>query len=154
MISAKLILNLLTAIAGYTGYAIPGDPPRITQLPHNILEQRVCGRPCQVFGFTLPDGEVLIDGSLAVGTDPVATSILVHELTHFLQITSVTRSAPLNCRVWSDREREAFSVQTRWLRDTSGSMQEFSVEMTRINFGGMNAACVDGPAPMTGNASQ
>jgi hypothetical protein len=153
MISAKLVLTLLTAIAGYTGYAIPGDPPRITPLPHHVLEQRVCGRPCQVIGFTLPDGEIVIDEALAIGTDPVATSILVHELTHFLQIRSTAHPKPVNCRIWTDREREAFDVQTRWLRDTAVSVQIFSVEMARINFAGINTMCMDRAAPLRGVTS-
>jgi hypothetical protein len=143
MISAKLVLTLLTAISGYTGYAIPGDPPRITQLPHAVLEQRVCGRPCRVFGFTSPSGEIWIDEALAIGRDPVATSILVHELTHFLQVRSLDHSGPVTCRIWNDREREAFDVQTRWLRQTSASVQMFSVEMARLNFSGIHTLCRD-----------
>jgi len=143
MISAKLVATLLTAISGYTGYAIPGDPPHITMLSHDALAQHVCGQPCQVFGFTFPDGQIVIDGALAVGTDPVATSILVHELTHFLQIKSVAHPQPINCRIWNDREREAFSVQTRWLRETTDSVRLFSIEMARLNYGGMHPMCAD-----------
>ena len=149
MISSKLVLTLLTAISGYTGYAIPGDPPQITALPHAVLEQRVCGRPCQVFGFTLPNGEIVIDEALAVGTDPVATSILVHELTHYLQIKSVAHLGRVTCTIWNDREREAFEVQARWLRETSTSMQLFSVEMARLNLSAVHPMCRDssGAAP-------
>jgi hypothetical protein len=147
MISAKLVLTLLTAISGYTGYAIPGEPPRITAIPHDALAQHVCGRPCQVFGFTSPDGEIVIDEALAIGSDPVATSILVHELTHFLQIKSVARPQPVNCRIWNDREREAFAVQARWLRDTAASVKVFSVEMARLNFAGIRPMCTDGMGP-------
>ena len=143
MISTKLVLTLLIAISGYTGYAIPGDPPQITPLPHGDLAQRVCRRPCQVFGFTLPNGEILIDEALAIGNDPVATSILVHELTHFLQVRSDAHPQPVTCRVWQDREREAFNVQTRWLRDSSGSMQMFSAAMTRLSFGAVHTMCID-----------
>jgi hypothetical protein len=141
MISASLVTALLTAISGYTGYAIPGDPPHITSLGHDVLAQQVCGRPCQVFGFTSPDGDIVIDEALRIGSDPVATSILVHELTHFLQIRSVAHPQPVDCRTWMDREREAFDVQTRWLRDTADSVQTFSIEMTRLNFGAMREAC-------------
>lgn len=147
MISAKLVATLLTAISGYTGYAIPGDPPHITTLSHDALAQRVCGRPCQVFGFTWPDGEIVIDQGLRIGTDPVATSILVHELTHFLQFKSVAHPEPVDCRTWNDREREAFSVQTRWLRDNSPSVHVFSVEMVRLNFRGMHPSCMVQTAP-------
>jgi len=143
MISAKLVAALLTAISGYTGYAIPGDPPHITALSHDALAERVCGRPCQVFGFTWPSGEIVIDEALAIGNDPVATSILVHELTHFLQFKSIAHPQPGNCRIWNDREREAFSVQARWLRDNAPSPQVFSVEMARLNFAGMHAMCRD-----------
>lgn len=141
MISASLVAALLTAISGYTGYAIPGDPPHITALSHDALAQRVCGRPCQLFGFTSPDGDIVIDEALKIGSDPVATSILVHELTHFLQTRSVAHPQPVDCRTWMNREREAFDVQTRWLRDTADSVQTFSIEMTRLNFGATREAC-------------
>ena len=143
MISSKLVLTLLTAISGYTGYAIPGDLPDIAVVPHRVLEQRGCGRPCEVYGFTFPDGEILVDEALAIGTDPVATSILVHELTHFLQMKSIAHPRPITCRIWNEREREAFEVQTRWLRDTSVNVHVFSVEMTRLNLRGMHQMCMD-----------
>lgn len=141
MITTSLVTALLTAIATYTGYAIPGDPPHITELSHDALAQRVCGRPCQVFGFTLPDGEIVIDGGLRIGADPVATSILVHELTHFLQIRSIAHPQLVDCRIWTDREREAFDIQKRWLRDNAGSMQAFSLEMARLNLGSLHESC-------------
>ncbi|HET6619990.1 MAG TPA: hypothetical protein VFG64_08615 [Dongiaceae bacterium] len=141
MISASLVAALLTAISGYTGYAIPGDPPHITPLSHDALAQRVCGRPCQVFGFTSPDGDIVIDEALKIGSDPVATSILVHELTHFLQIKSVAHPQPVDCRTWTEREREAFDVQTRWLRDSADSIRTFSIEMARLGFGDLRESC-------------
>lgn len=143
MVSGKLVLALLVAISGYTGYAVPGDLPRITTMSHDHLARQVCGRPCRVFGFTLPTGEIIIDETLAVGSDPVATSILVHELTHFLQVRSVARPQPISCEVWSDREREAFEVQIRWLRDFSGSVHTFSEAMSRLNFGAVHTMCFD-----------
>ena len=143
MISSKLVLTLLTAISGYTGYAIPGEPPSITALPHDLLAMRVCGRPCQVFGFTLPNGDIVIDQALAIGQDPVATSILVHELTHFLQLNSVSRPEPITCAIWRDREHEAFDVQARWLRETAASVRVFSVEMARLNLSRVNMPCAD-----------
>ena len=149
MISSKLVLTLLTTISGYTGYAIPGDLPHIETVPHSVLEQRVCSRPCQVYGFTFPDGEIVIDEALAIGADPVATSILVHELTHFLQMKSIAHPVPITCRIWNDREREAYEVQKRWLRETSANVHVFSVEVARLRFAGMHPLCTDhsGVAP-------
>src|SRR5437868_701774 len=86
MITAKLLASLLVAISEYTGYAIPAALPEIVTLPHEELAAEVCGKPCGVLAFTMPNGRILLDDSIAVGRDPVATSILVHELTHFLQI--------------------------------------------------------------------
>lgn len=132
MISGTLVASLLVAIAGYTGYGIPGMPPRITALPQNELAQRICGRPCGIVGFTLPDGEILLDQSLAIGLDPVATSILVHEMTHFLQIRNDTTGRPPDCQTWREREREAYDVQLRWLRETAPSIGVFAVEMRQL----------------------
>ena len=147
MISNALIAALLTAISGYTGYAIPGELPRIVPLPHDALAQRVCGRPCPVFGFTSPDGEILIDEALQIGNNLAATSILVHELTHFLQIHSVARPGPVDCSAWNAREREAFDVQKQWLRDSAGSIRAFSVQMAQLNWGGMHAFCPNDVSP-------
>lgn len=144
MISNALIAALLTAISGYTGYAIPGEPPHIVPLSHDALAERVCGRPCPVFGFTLPGGEILIDEALQIGANPAATSILVHELTHFLQLHSVAQPGPIDCAAWNAREREAFDVQVRWLRDNSGSIRAFSVQMAQLNWHGMHAFCPNG----------
>jgi hypothetical protein len=147
MIPGTLVATLLTAISGYTGYAVPGEPPHIVALPHDALAQRVCGRPCPVLGFTLPNGEILIDDSLQIGSNPAATSILVHELTHFLQIRSVAHPAPLDCLQWNAREREAFEAQARWLRDNTDSIRAFSVQMAQLNWGVMHAFCPNGVPP-------
>lgn len=147
MISNVLIATLLTAISGYTGYAIPGKPPHVTALPHDLLAQQVCGRPCGVLGFTLPNGEILIDASLDVGRNPAATSILVHELTHFLQMHSVARPLALDCARWNAREHEAFDVQVRWLRDNADSIRAFSVQLAQLHLGALRASCPNGLMP-------
>ncbi|HEX6958327.1 MAG TPA: hypothetical protein VF194_10115 [Ferrovibrio sp.] len=132
VISTRLTASLLTAIAAYTGYAIPGEPPSITVLPHDDLARQVCGQPCAVLGFTRADGEILLDQALDIDRDPVATSILVHEMTHFLQIRSASTPEILDCQSWRKREREAYDVQVHWLRDTAPSMAAFAVEMRRL----------------------
>lgn len=147
MISNALVVALLTSISGYTGYAIPGELPHITPMSHAALAERVCGRPCGIIGFTLPSGEILIDETLSIGGDPAATSILVHELTHFLQMHSVAHPAPMDCGQWQAREREAFDVQFRWLRDNSDSIRTFSVQMVRLNLGALHASCPNDSTP-------
>src|SRR3546814_3179584 len=104
---AELIASLLVVIAGYTGYALPGTPPVVTFVPHAVLEARACRRPCAVLGFTAPDGTILLDDRLAVDTEPADTSILIHELTHYLQRAGTTDEGPVTCATWIEREHEA-----------------------------------------------
>jgi len=133
IISPKLIASLLVAISQMTGYSIPGEPPRIRPMSHAQLAEEVCGNPCGVVAFTTPKGEILIDESLMIGRDPAATSILVHELTHFLQIKSEVVPAALTCDLWNAREREAYDVQYRWLRMQAPNIRVYSFEARRLN---------------------
>src|SRR5690242_6538182 len=115
ILSPKLIAALLVSISQMTGYSIPGEPPRVRPMSHAQLADEVCGKPCGVVAFTTPEGVILIDESLMIGRDAAATSILVHELTHFLQIKSAIAPVSLTCDLWIAREREAYDVQYRWL---------------------------------------
>lgn len=131
IISPKLVSALLVSISQMTGYSIPGDPPKIHPMSRAELAQEVCGKPCGITAFTTPAGEILIDESLMIGRDPAATSILVHELTHFLQFRS-SFPAAMTCDLWSEREREAYDVQVRWLRAQAPNMRVYSLEKARL----------------------
>lgn len=128
----QLVASLLVTIAGYTGYAIPGEPPAVHFVTHAMLEQRACQRPCPVLAFTTAGGEILLDIRLNIGADAAATSILVHELTHFLQQASVANPAPVTCATWMAREREAYDVQYRWLRATAPNARDLSESLTKL----------------------
>ncbi len=132
IISPKLIAALLVSISQMTGYSIPGEPPRIRPMSHAQLAEEVCGKPCGIIAFTTPKAEILIDESLMIGRDPAATSILVHELTHFLQIRSAPAPVVLTCDLWSAREREAYDVQYRWLRNQAPNIRVFTLEAERL----------------------
>ncbi len=141
---ADLVASLLVAIAGYTGYAIPAATPEVLMVPHPVLEDRVCGRPCPVLGFTAPDGTILIDDRLAIDRDPAATSILVHELTHFLQRAARHDHGAVHCEEWVEREHEAYDVQYRWLRDTAHTPGELYGSLARLGHGGRIPTCRSG----------
>lgn len=151
IISPKLIASLLISISQMTGYAVPGDPPRIHPMSRAALADQVCGKPCGIIAFTTPEGEILIDESLMIGRDPAATSILVHELTHFLQIRAAVTPVATSCKVWSEREREAYDVQYRWLRAQAPSVRAFSFEASRLTIDPILPNCADQPVP-PGNA--
>jgi hypothetical protein len=151
IISPKLIAALLVAISEMTGYAIPGEPPRIRPMSHAQLAEEVCGKPCGIIAFTTPKAEILIDEALMIGRDPAATSILVHELTHFLQIKSQSGPVALTCDLWTAREREAYDVQYRWLRGQAPNMRVFSLEAERLAIDPILPNCAE-TLPMKGNA--
>jgi hypothetical protein len=150
IISPKLIMALLVSISEMTGYSIPGEPPRIRPISHAALEEQVCGKPCGVLAFTTPAAEILIDDSLMIGRDPAATSILVHELTHFLQIRSEIGPVAMTCEIWSAREREAYDVQYRWLRAQAPNMRVFSIEAKRLVIDPIVPDCAGNPPLQTG----
>ena len=152
IISPKLVASLLVWVSQYTGYSIPGEPPRIRPMSHAQLADEVCGKPCGIIAFTTPKGEILIDESLMIGRDPAATSILVHELTHFLQISSAASMAALTCEVWSEREREAYDVQYAWLHAQAPNPRIFSLEKARLVIDPLGPNCSERP-PTRGNAT-
>jgi hypothetical protein len=151
IISPKLVAALLVAISQMTGYSIPGEPPRIRPMSRAQLAEEVCGKPCGIIAFTTPEAEILIDESLMIGRDPAATSILVHELTHFLQIKSTSGPVTLTCDLWSAREREAYDIQYRWLRGQAPNIRVFTLEAERLPIDPILPNCAEvGPLPTGG----
>lgn len=112
----KLVAELLLAIQAISGYAVPPEPPQVAFLPHQVLVERACGRPCQIYGWFPPGDTVYLDDRLDPLSDPRARAILVHELVHFLQQEEGTYRVPAGCTAWLEREREAFDIQIRWVK--------------------------------------
>lgn len=146
MIPQSLVAALLTWIAQSTGYAIPGSPPMIEAVPHAVLEDRFCHHSCAILGFTTPEGEILLDDRLRIGVDTAATSILVHELTHFLQRSNAPAGIAVNCDLWVSREDEAYDIQYRWLHDTAPSIRILSQAMRELNTHPFLLKCPEGNA--------
>ncbi len=132
MISKSLVATLLVWIAQHTGYAIPGDMPEIDQVPYADLESRYCHGPCAILGLTTPQGIVLLDSNLQIDADPAATSILVHELTHFLQRANAPAGMTVDCKTWMAREEEAYDMQYTWLHETAPSIRVLSAAMAEL----------------------
>lgn len=146
MIAPSLIAALLTWIAQATGYAIPGTPPEVDLVPHAMLEDRYCHRSCPILGFTTPEGTILLDNRLRVGRDAAATSILVHELTHFLQRSNSPANTVITCNLWVTREDEAYDIQYRWLHETAPSIRVLSEAMSELGTHPFTLRCPDGNA--------
>src|SRR5215472_14708597 len=139
--AAKLISMLLLAIAGYTGFTVPKQHPELVFLPSAELQHRFCGGPCPIHAFFPPGPTLYVEQGLDVFHDPASESILVHELTHWLQQSNLPHPVAQSCQEWLDREYQAFDVQYRWLRDTSPNIGIFSIQMAKLNHGPLVASC-------------
>ena len=146
---AKLVSMLLLAIAGYTGFGVPKQHPEISFLSQSELQVRFCGWPCPIHAFFPPGSTIYLEQGLNVFHDPASESILVHELTHWMQQANLPHPTAQSCQEWLDREYQAFDVQYRWLRDASSNIGIFSIEMAKLNHGPLVASCpsVDSSQP-------
>ena len=73
--------------------------------------------------------------------DPASESILVHELTHWLQQANSSHPVAQTCQEWLDREYQAYDVQYRWLRDSSPNVRSFSIQMAKLNHTALVVRC-------------
>jgi len=146
-VPAALVIGLLAAVHGYTGHEVPADPPVVMLVPHAALEAMACTHPCAVLGFAEADGTIALDDSLRIGGDAADTSILVHELTHFLQRAAAHGAPAADCAAWLEREREAYDVQYRWLRDTAPTIRELSIRLARLGSHPLIPPCRPGEPP-------
>jgi hypothetical protein len=149
-VSAKVIASLLVAIASYTGFAIPGSLPTVRFLPASELQRRFCGYRCPIHAFFPPGQTIYLEQAMDVVHDPANESILVHELTHWLQQANDPHPVAQSCQEWLDREYQAYDVQFRWLRDQSKTVGGFATEMAKLGSRTLIARC---PSPEQGHPS-
>lgn len=152
--TAKLISMLLLAIAGYTGFTVPEQHPDLAFLSSAELQHRFCGGPCPIRAFFPPGSIVYVEQGLDVFHDPASESILVHELTHWLQQSNLPHATAQSCREWLDREYQAFDVQYRWLRDTSPNFRAFSIQMAKLDHNPLVTRCPSADSAQAGGASE
>jgi len=138
----QLVADLIVAASALSGYPAPADSPNVVLVPHEVLEEKACGQPCRVYGWSPPGATIYLDSRLDLDGNLFARSILVHELTHFLQQESGKYSTHRSCSEWVEREREAYLVQFRWLAREQGGPVTVPPEM-----GGMpwQVRCEDEP---------
>ena len=111
----EVLASLLIFAQSATGYALPEDPPWIAFAPHAELPAGGMQRPCKIYGW-YPRGKIIyLDDRLDPVHEVRARSILLHELVHYMQQVHGAFSGGSECENWSRREREAYSVQARWL---------------------------------------
>ena len=99
-----------------SGYAMPAEPPHVVMVSHAYLEQVACeGRRCKVMGWFPPGKTIYIDDRLDANVSLYASSVIVHEMVHYLQQTSGRYRSPYSCAEAIAMEREAYAVQQAYL---------------------------------------
>lgn len=114
----KLIAELVQLASLWTGYAIPDRLPPLERLapsdmPCSCIGFYAYGRKTVAYGIVgnAPD-RLMIRSDLDVES-PMGRSILFHELVHALQ--AARGPAATGSREWQRRERQAYTLQYRYL---------------------------------------
>ena len=107
---------LLSWAVMLTGYDMPAERPQVVMASHSYLEQVACeGRKCKVMGWFPSGTTIYIDERLDVQDNLYASSIVVHEMVHYLQQASGKYVADYSCAQAIEMEREAYAVQQAYL---------------------------------------
>jgi hypothetical protein len=110
-----MLPTLLSWAVYLSGYPMPSQPPGIAFVTHSFLVERVCaGRECNAVGWYNDERVLYIDERYRDAEDSFALSLVVHELTHYLQHLS-GRYDSHSCVDSLTREREAYTVQNNFL---------------------------------------
>jgi hypothetical protein len=105
----------------FSHYPLPADLPEVQFQPHQFFVENVCaGKECNAVGWYNDENIIYIDEKYRFTDDSFATSLIVHELTHYLQHLS-GRYDSLSCDDSLVREREAYGVQNDYLLTAQGS---------------------------------
>jgi hypothetical protein len=122
----KIVAELLLAVQGLTGLGASVEPPELAFLPQQELAQKVCGRPCEVYGWFPPGETIYLDERLELMEDTLAKSILVHELVHYVQQEAGAFRTEGDCVAWIERERQAYDIQLRWIAEQPDARVAFA----------------------------
>lgn len=129
----KLMVELFAAIQLVSAYPRPDSLPEVHVVPGEVMQQKICGRPCPVKAFYHPEWGVYVDETLDVFGDPFARSILLHELVHHLQrTTGKFQAVPGNCHRKNAEELEAYEIQNRYLSRIGASKRALVVGWAQI----------------------
>lgn len=121
MVLESLLPILLSWAVHFSHYPMPAQLPAVSFVPHAFFVERVCGgRECNAVGWYNDERVLYLDEKYRDADDSFATSLVVHELTHYLQHLS-GRYDSHSCTDSLFREREAYAVQNEYLVTAQGS---------------------------------
>lgn len=111
----KLLRQLLAVADRLSRYKIPKQLPPIYRVPHEELENYVCGTHCSIKAWYKSGDGIFLDQVLKPETSIFDRSILLHELVHYLQERAGEYDTMDECNRWFHREVDAYNVQNRYL---------------------------------------
>jgi hypothetical protein len=122
---SELYAVLLSWAVTLSGYPAPGQPPEVLARPHSFFVERACnGRECKVMGWYAGGRNVYIDERLDAEKDLLASSIVVHEMVHYLQAVArgddtlkdgAAFSTAPSCEQIVRWEHEAYAAQREFI---------------------------------------
>ncbi|MBC5782237.1 hypothetical protein H8N03_04725 [Ramlibacter sp. USB13] len=120
-----LYATLLSWAVTLSGYPAPAEPPVVVPKPHAFFVEQACsGQPCKVLGWYAGGRNLYIDEALDPEGNLLASSIVVHEMVHYLQGVArgddVLRggaafSIAPSCEQAVQWEHEAYAVQREYI---------------------------------------
>jgi hypothetical protein len=128
----EMFAILMSWAVTLSGYPRPATAPEIVMVPHSYLVAEACGgRECKVLGWYPPGQKIFLDDRLDPTDSLYASSIVVHEMVHFLQQQFGHFEEGLSCASALSREREAYAVQREFLL-RSGVYQPVGASMHAV----------------------
>jgi len=83
---SDLYATLLSWAVTLSGFPAPAEPPVVIAMPHAFFVQQAChGKECKVLGWYAGGRNVYIDVTMDPQNSLFASSIVVHEMVHYLQ---------------------------------------------------------------------
>jgi hypothetical protein len=143
-----LYATLLSWAVTLSGYPAPAEPPVVVPKPHAFFVQQAChGQECKVMGWYAGGKNLYVDDTLDPENSLFGSSIVVHEMVHYLQ--GVARGddalqggaaftvAP-SCEQVVHWEREAYAVQREYIL-RYGAYLPIGVSMLHVQCEGESA---------------
>ena len=129
-----ILVILLSWASHLSGYPMPSDPPEIRFEQHTFFVENVCGgNECNVAGWYNDADVVYIDERYRDIESGFATSLVVHEFTHYLQHKSGDFES-LSCEDSISREREAYYVQNLYIIEALARIDTIHPRPTSCNY--------------------
>lgn len=137
----ELYASLLSWAITLSGYPAPAEPPVIVPKPHAFFVQQAChGQECKVMGWYAGGKNLYIDDTMDPAQNLFASSIVVHEMVHYLQGVARGDDALRDGAAFSETpscdkvvqwEREAYAVQREYIL-RYGDFMPVGVSMSHV----------------------